>query len=93
MALHCFLADYLPVTIHRGVGQGWWEFGSYTPFGGLSESPEMATVSGPEKVPRPEKVPLHFDGLRALGLAKERNLLGPLKPEDSFLDRTVANML
>lgn len=87
MALHCFLAVYLPVTIHRGVGQGWWEFGSCTPFGGLAESPEMATVSGPEKVP------LHFDGLRALGLAKERNLLGPLKSEDSFLDRTVANML
>lgn len=46
----------------------------------------MARVSGPEQVSP------HFKGFRALGLAKEGNLLGPLKPEDAFLGRAVPNM-
>ena len=58
-----------------------------TSFGGLGEDPEIARVSGPEQMPP------HFDGLRALGVAMERNLWGPLKLKDSFLGRAVPSAL
>lgn len=62
---------------------GSWSFS--TSFEGLAEGPGKAMVS------EPEQLPPHFDGLRALGLARERNLLDPFKSQDS-LGRAVTNI-
>lgn len=53
----------------------------------LAKGPGKVRASGPEQVPS------HFRGLRALCLAKERNLLGLLKPEDFSLARAGPSML
>lgn len=87
VALHCFPAHTSPSLLIEELGRAGGRLVLGTSFGGLAEGPEMATISGPEKVP------LHFDGLRALGMAKERNPMCPLKPEDSFMDKTMPNML
>lgn len=87
VTLLCFLAHTSPSLSIEELDRAGGRLVLGTSLGSLTEGPEMATVSGPEKVPP------HFNGLRALGLAKKRNPLGPLKPKDSFLDRTVPNML
>lgn len=87
VALHCFLPHTSPTLAIKEEGRA----GGRSVLGNshrhLAEGPRNVRASGPEQVPS------HFCGLRALVLAKERNLLGPLKPEDSSLTRAEPSML
>lgn len=67
---------YLPITHHQEEGRAGGRLVLGTALGGLAESPSRASWS--------EQVSAPFLALKALGLAKERDLQGSLNPEDSL---------